>query len=218
MVADQEAKQMMAINQAVIRILAYVAKVQGTNGKKESNEVDIGECILEEEQETSQDIEIWLDDLVLALIKMDDVMADVQDLLKEVNLGTKQVRQPVYISGLLDLASKAEVVKLLSEFSNCFAWSYEEMLRLDSKLVEHKLPIKDGFRRFKQPPQRMSQEVTDRINEEIKKLLQAGFIYPIRYVKWLSNIVPVMKKNYKIKVCIDSYNLNMVHRRTSILC
>lgn len=35
----------------------------------------------------------------------------------------------------------------------------------------------------------MSQEVTDRVKEEIKKLFQVEFIHPVKYVEWLSNIV-----------------------------
>jgi hypothetical protein len=40
-------------------------------------------------------------------------------------------------------------------------------------------------------------------------LLQDGFIQPCRYVDWVSNIVPVEKKNTgKIRICVDFRNLN----------
>jgi hypothetical protein len=40
-------------------------------------------------------------------------------------------------------------------------------------------------------------------------LLQAGFIKPCRYADWVSNIVPVEKKNTrKIHICVDFRNLN----------
>ena len=54
----------------------------------------------------------------------------------------------------------------------------------------------------------MANEVILKVKKEIKKLLQAGFIRPTRYVEWLSNIVPVLKKNGKLHVCIDFRNLN----------
>jgi len=39
--------------------------------------------------------------------------------------------------------------------------------------------------------------------------LQAGFIQPCRYAEWVSNIVPVEKKDStKIRVCIDFRDLN----------
>ena len=40
-------------------------------------------------------------------------------------------------------------------------------------------------------------------------MLRVRFIRPTKYVEWLSNIVPVIKKNGKVRVCIDFRNLNM---------
>ena len=42
----------------------------------------------------------------------------------------------------------------------------------------------------------------------MKKLLSAGFINPIQHLWWLSNIVPVKKKNGQIRCCVDFCNLN----------
>ena len=42
----------------------------------------------------------------------------------------------------------------------------------------------------------------------MSRLLKVGFIRTTRYVEWLSNIVPVMKKNGKLRVCIDFRDLN----------
>jgi hypothetical protein len=45
--------------------------------------------------------------------------------------------------------------------------------------------------------------------DEINRLLEANFIRPYRYVEWVSNIVPVEKKESgKLRVCIDFRNLN----------
>jgi hypothetical protein len=47
------------------------------------------------------------------------------------------------------------------------------------------------------------------VKEEVDRLLQAGFIQPFRYVDWVSNIIPVEKKNTgKIHICVDFRNLN----------
>ena len=56
----------------------------------------------------------------------------------------------------------------------------------------------------------MSKEVELKVKEEIEKLLKAKFIIPIRYVQWLANIVTVMKKNGKLRVCVDFRDLNAV--------
>ena len=55
----------------------------------------------------------------------------------------------------------------------------------------------------------MSKEVELKVKDEIKKLLKVCFIRPTRYAEWLSNIVPIMKKNGKLRICIDFRDLNL---------
>jgi hypothetical protein len=55
----------------------------------------------------------------------------------------------------------------------------------------------------------MAPNTTLKIKEEIERLVQAGFIRPAWYVEWLSNIVSVIMKNGKLRICIDFRNLNM---------
>jgi hypothetical protein len=80
---------------------------------------------------------------------------------------------------------------------------------LSRELVEHRLSIKDGFKPYKQHPRRFNPIIYDRVKEEINRLLQAGFIQPCRHTEWVSNIMPVEKKDSrKIRVCIDFRDLN----------
>jgi hypothetical protein len=46
------------------------------------------------------------------------------------------------------------------------------------------------------------------VKKEVERLIEANFIRPCRYVEWISNIVPVYKKNGKMRVCIDFRDLN----------
>ena len=39
-------------------------------------------------------------------------------------------------------------------------------------------------------------------------MLVTGFIKPIQHPRWLSNIVPIKKKNDHIRCCVDFRNLN----------
>ncbi|KAM1468070.1 hypothetical protein ACFX2I_033092 [Malus domestica] len=104
---------------------------------------------------------------------------------------------------------KDELRALLTEFKDCFAWSYHEMPGLDRTLVEHELRIKPECKPFRQPPHRFSIEVQLGIKDELVRLLKAGFIRTARYVEWLANIVPVLKKNGALRICIDFRNLNL---------
>lgn len=46
------------------------------------------------------------------------------------------------------------------------------------------------------------------IKKEVRKLLQAKIIVPLRYSEQVENLVPVRKKNGEIRLCVDFQNLN----------
>lgn len=54
----------------------------------------------------------------------------------------------------------------------------------------------------------MTSEIVLKVKEEVERLLKVGFICPTRYAQWLSSIVLVVKKNGKLRICIDFRNLN----------
>jgi hypothetical protein len=79
---------------------------------------------------------------------------------------------------------------------------------LDRSIVEHRLPIKPGFRPYKQPPRKIyKDEVLPDVKIEVERLIEANFIQSCRYAEWISNIVPVYKRNGKMRVCIDFIDL-----------
>ena len=54
---------------------------------------------------------------------------------------------------------------------------------LSRNLVEHWLPIKAGFRPYKQSSRHFNPIMYDRIKEEINRLLDAGFIQSCHYAE-----------------------------------
>jgi len=97
---------------------------------------------------------------------------------------------------------------LLKEYKDYFAWDYTEMPGLDRSIAEHRLPIKSGFPPHQRPARRCNPNILHDIKAEITKLIEAKFIRQCRYAEWISNVVPVYKKNGKLRVCIDFRNLN----------
>jgi hypothetical protein len=84
---------------------------------------------------------------------------------------------------------------------------------LDCSIVEHQLPIKPGFKPYKQPPRKIyKDEVLADMKKQVERLVEANFIRPCRYAEWISNIVPIYKKNGKMWVCIDFRDLNRATR------
>ncbi|CAN6568039.1 unnamed protein product [Malus baccata var. baccata] len=134
---------------------------------------------------------------------------EVQDPLEVIDLGTEDDPRPIQISGLLGVDDLAKIICLLQEFKDCFAWHYTEMPGLDSALVEHRMPIKEGYKPVKQAPRMMSNEIEEKVKEEIERLVKAGFIRPAKYVEWLANIVPILKAITKaVRCCVDYRNIN----------
>uniref|UniRef100_A0A2N9H4D7 RNA-directed DNA polymerase n=1 Tax=Fagus sylvatica TaxID=28930 RepID=A0A2N9H4D7_FAGSY len=103
--------------------------------------------------------------------------------------------------------SKEARIKQVDQ-TDVFAWDYHEMPGIDPGLVAHSLNVEPGTRPVVQPMRTFHTEVEAQITQEVKKLLAAGFIKPIQHPRWLSNIVPVKKKNGQIRCCVDFRNLN----------
>ncbi|CAL2256534.1 unnamed protein product [Prunus armeniaca] len=162
-----------------------------------------------ESTESQEEEELQEEVLDFAPAALDDSLPEVEDPLQEINLGTEEDPRPTFISALLKEPLKNELVALLQEFKDCFAWHYHEMPGLDRELVEHKLPIKEGYLPVKQARRRMSMDTELKVKEEIERLLKAGFIRPAIYADWLANIVPVLKrKTGAVRICVDYRNLN----------
>ena len=54
----------------------------------------------------------------------------------------------------------------------------------------------------------MKLEWTLNIKEEVKKKYNAGFLKVINYPEWLTNVVLVLKKDGKVRVCVNFRDLN----------
>ena len=51
------------------------------------------------------------------------------------------------------------------------------------------------------------------VKKDLEKLLKAGFIEPVDQATWLSPIVVVLKKNGKLRICVDFRRLNAATKK-----
>ncbi|RVX04167.1 Transposon Ty3-I Gag-Pol polyprotein [Vitis vinifera] len=97
-----------------------------------------------------------------------------------VDFGTDDQPRELKIGLPLSTDERNRLIHLLRSYLDVFAWSYEDMPGLDPSIVK----------------------------EEIQKQLSVGFISVVEVSRWLSNVVPVPKKDGKVRVCVDFRDLN----------
>jgi len=131
-----------------------------------------------------------------------------QDPLENVDLGDGSEKRPTYVSAKINKEFKDRIVKLLKEYKDLFAWDYNEIPGLSREIVELKFPIRLDKKPVKQMQRRFAPQILPKIKEEIERILKSKFIRTTRYVDWLANVVPVIKKNGTIRVCVYFRDLN----------
>ena len=77
------------------------------------------------------------------------------------------------------------------------AWSHEDMPRIDPSVIVHRLNVNSASSPIRQKKRVFAQERDKAVAEEVRKLLEAGFIREVYYPNWLANVVMVKKPNGK---------------------
>ncbi|KAL0368109.1 UNVERIFIED_CONTAM: Retrovirus-related Pol polyprotein from transposon.6 [Sesamum calycinum] len=133
-----------------------------------------------------EDGEVEEEDAEDAPVELEEGIKITIDELKEVNLGNIEDPRPIYISASLTQEEETYIT-FLHEFKDVFAWSYNEILGLDPKVVVHHLSVKKGAHPVKQGQRRFRHELIPLIEGEVNKLIEVGLI---REVKDLNNACP----------------------------
>uniref|UniRef100_A0A2N9JBH2 Uncharacterized protein n=1 Tax=Fagus sylvatica TaxID=28930 RepID=A0A2N9JBH2_FAGSY len=148
-------------------------------------------------------------DILEALERQDEGSKPNIEELEIVNLANEgEEPREVKIGTRCAAEQKEALIALLREFHEIFAWSYQDMPGLDTDIVVHKIPLKPECKPVKQALRRMKPEVILKIKEEVEKQLKAGFLSTVTYSDWVANIVPVPKKDGKVRMCVDYRDLN----------
>jgi hypothetical protein len=126
----------------------------------------------------------------------------------ECNIGTPEEPKFVKLSTSLTKEQRIEYTELLREFADVFAWTYKDLKTYDTSVIEHKIPLKEEAKPLKQKLRQINPMLLPVMEKEVKKLLDARIIVPLRYSEWVPNLVPVRKKSGEIRLCVDFRNLN----------
>ncbi|WKA00388.1 hypothetical protein VitviT2T_018743 [Vitis vinifera] len=125
-----------------------------------------------------------------------------------VDFGTVDQPRELRIESDLSTDERDSLIQLLRSYLDVFAWSYEDMPGLDPSIVQHRLPLLPHARPVKQKLRRLHPRWSLQVKEKIQKQLSVGFLSVVEYPEWLANVVPVPKKDGKVRVCVDFRDLN----------
>ena len=111
-----------------------------------------------------------------------------------------------------------EYKALLLEFVDVFAWSYADLKGVSPEICEHRIELLDGKYPVRQRQYRLNPRYSMLVKNEIDKLLDAQFIFPVLSSEWVSPILVVPKKTdssgtEKIRMCVDYRKLNEATRK-----
>uniref|UniRef100_A0A2N9I011 Integrase catalytic domain-containing protein n=1 Tax=Fagus sylvatica TaxID=28930 RepID=A0A2N9I011_FAGSY len=193
-----------------VPLLQRVSKIT----RKTSNDPHVSkidnktDCSLDNIDNSDEEIELP-SDILEALERQDEGSKPNIEELEIVNLANEgEEPREVKIGTRCAAEQKEALIALLREFHEIFAWSYQDMPGLDTDIVVHKIPLKPECKPVKQALRRMKPEVILKIKEEVEKQLKAGFLSTVTYSDWVANIVPVPKKDGKVRMCVDYRDLN----------
>ena len=96
-----------------------------------------------------------------------------------------------------------------------FAWSHEDMPGIDPSIIVHRLNVNPASLPIRQKKRVFAQKRDKAIAEEVRKLLEVGFIRVVYYPDWLANVVMVKKSNGKWRICVDFMDLNRAYPKDS---
>ncbi|GJY51911.1 reverse transcriptase domain-containing protein [Tanacetum coccineum] len=138
---------------------------------------------------------------------------------------------PIIIAKDLKDEERTRLFEVLRSHKRAIAWKISDIKGIDPQFYTHKILMEDDFKLAIQHQRRVNPKIHEVIKKEVIKLLDAGLIYPISDIPWVSPIHCVPKKggmtvvtnedNELIptrlvtgwRVCIDYRKLNDVTRK-----
>ena len=132
--------------------------------------------------EAKEESDAEVSDELSPLLEHDEkTIQPFEEQIELVNLGSEDDVNEVKIGSRLCPEVKKGLIDLLREYSDVFAWSYQDMPGLDSEIVEHRLSMKPECPPVKQKLRRTHPDMAIKIKEEVQKKIDVGFLVTAEY-------------------------------------
>jgi hypothetical protein len=104
---------------------------------------------------------------------------------------------------------------LLHKYIHLFAFSYKDLREVT--MEQHKIELLPNAKSIRAKQRKWNSRYTAMVKEELDKLLRVGFIRPVETIEWVSPVVLALKKNGKLRVCVNYKALNKVIKKDRYL-
>ena len=128
--------------------------------------------------------------------------------LEKVLLNDSKLDRTTKIGTLTNPTVRQALITFLRNNQDVFAWSHEDMPRIDPLVMVHRLNVSPSFPSIRQKKQVFALERDQAIVEEVRKLQEASFIKEVYYPDWLTNVVMVKKASGNWRMCVEFTDLN----------
>ena len=142
------------------------------------------------------------------MILMNLKIEPMEPTFETFNLGNNESLFLIKIGSTLNEKERKDLKDFLTEFQEVFAWSYEDMAGIDPEIAQHHIGTHAHMVPVKQKLRHMRTEWLLKIKEEATKQLEVGFIKLVHQDEWTANVVPIPKKNGKVRMFVDFRDLN----------
>ena len=76
-----------------------------------------------------------------------------------------------------------------------FDCTYDDLNTFDTKIMQNNIPMKPTVKPYQQKLRKMHPSIEQCVKKELEKLLKEIIMFLVRHTQWISNLVPVHKKN-----------------------
>ncbi len=106
---------------------------------------------------------------------------------------------------------KKQYEDLLHKYIYLFTFNYKDLKEVT--MEQHKIKLLPSAKLVRTKQGRWNLKYIVMVKEELDKLLEAGFFQPMETTQWVFPVVLALKKNGKLRVCVNYKTLNKVTKK-----
>ncbi|GKD31525.1 reverse transcriptase domain-containing protein [Tanacetum coccineum] len=131
-----------------------------------------------------------------------------KNAVEEIMVNPAFLDQKVIIRTQFSLAYRKQLINMLRDNQDVFAWQPSDMAWVPRRIIQHSLNVNVSITPVAQKRRILGSEKSKAVTREIEEWIKAGIVRPVRYSTWISNPVLVKKVDDTWRMCIDFKNVN----------